>query len=167
MRILGIDQTLANSGWAYLDFTGGEWTLLGYGTIVTPANLKGHKGTFDRSLVLYHEYIQLLTSINPQTVAWELPAVGGSMHRPESSLIAGALLRIAVAEACPDAIIDVVGAQTAKKHITNNGNCSKQQMGAGVRARMDSITNASSDMKCNEHVRDAIALALTSCERDR
>lgn len=67
MKILGIDPGYATTGFGLIEAEGGQYRLLRYGVITTPADL-----TFPQRLkILYDDTVQLLQALTPEAVAVE------------------------------------------------------------------------------------------------
>ena len=67
MKILGIDPGYATTGFGLIEAEGGQYRLLRYGVITTPADL-----TFPQRLkILYDDTVQLLQALAPEAVAVE------------------------------------------------------------------------------------------------
>lgn len=159
--VLVFDQALANTGWAMI-WAHHSVGLQVYGTgLFKTESKKGHKGSLERATWLYGQYRSLIESwqgtFNGLYVACELPNVGAS-YRPESSLMAATALHIAALEC--NTTVDLVGAQTMKKHMTGNARASKQEVKAAVIERLDLEGH-----RKNEHIYDALGLGVTSLER--
>ncbi len=67
MIILGIDPGLAIVGWGVVDYSGSKFTVLGYGSIETPA----HTDTEDRLLLIYKGLTQIIEKYKPDQMAVE------------------------------------------------------------------------------------------------
>lgn len=67
MVILGIDPGLAIVGWGVVDYAGGRFKTLGYGSIQTPAGLR----TEERLARIYSELNEIIDHYNPVEMAVE------------------------------------------------------------------------------------------------
>ncbi len=67
MVILGIDPGLAIVGWGVIDYAGGRFKTLGYGSIQTPAGLR----TEERLARIYRELNEIIDHYNPSEMAVE------------------------------------------------------------------------------------------------
>lgn len=67
MIILGIDPGLAIVGWGVIEYTGSKFTVLGYGSIETPAKT----ATEDRLLLIYKGLKQIIEQYRPEQIAVE------------------------------------------------------------------------------------------------
>ena len=67
MKILGIDPGLARCGWGVVDYKASRFTTLGYGAIITPADME-----FGERLVTLHRSIcEIIAHFSPEQVAIE------------------------------------------------------------------------------------------------
>jgi Holliday junction resolvasome RuvABC endonuclease subunit len=155
--ILAVDQSLSNTGWAFLI---GKVVIL-TGNIKTDPQ-KGHEGTLTRGGDLFAEFCHLLDDRRPDLIVHELPPVGSRMMRPESSLVAAQALRdAAITREVP---VRMVGAQKVKKRLTGNGNAKKPE----VRQAILSFDPQVREKKpLNEAIFDAIGLGWVMCEQER
>ena len=67
MIILGVDPGLAIVGWGVLKYEKSKFTVLGYGSVETPANLS----TEDRLLLIHKGILQLIEQYHPDVMAVE------------------------------------------------------------------------------------------------
>lgn len=67
MIILGIDPGLAIVGWGVIEYSGSRFTVLGYGSIDTPA----HTATEDRLVMIYEGIKKLIETYRPDQMAVE------------------------------------------------------------------------------------------------
>ena len=67
MVILGIDPGLAIVGWGVIDYAGGRFRTLGYGSIQTPAGTR----TEERLVRIYRELNAVIDHYNPSEMAVE------------------------------------------------------------------------------------------------
>lgn len=67
MIILGIDPGLAIVGWGIIEYKASKTTVLGYGSIETPA----HIPTEDRLLLIYKGLEQIIDTYHPEQMAVE------------------------------------------------------------------------------------------------
>ena len=66
-RVLGIDPGLATVGYGVIDCENGEFTLIDYGAIITPPDLKMP----ERLDIIFSEMLCLLDSFRPDNIAFE------------------------------------------------------------------------------------------------
>lgn len=154
--ILAFDQSLANTGFALVF---GKKVIL-TGNLKSKESLSGHEASLDRAVILYDEVHSLLERHKPDLVVYETPPVGGGrMIRPESSLMAATVLRVASAKLSLPT--KMVGAQTAKKRLVGNGNAKKPEVREAIK-KLD--PNVMLIKPMNEGIFDAIALAWVAAE---
>lgn len=67
MIILGIDPGIAIVGWGVLDYTGGKFKVLGYGSVQTPSTMS----TEDRLCAIYSELKTIIGKYRPECMAIE------------------------------------------------------------------------------------------------
>ena len=67
MVILGIDPGLAIVGWGVVDYAGGRFKTLGYGSIQTPAGTR----TEERLALIYKQLNAIIDHFNPEEMAVE------------------------------------------------------------------------------------------------
>ncbi len=67
MIILGIDPGLATVGWGVIDYRGNRFKTLGFGAIITPANLP----TAERLTMIYDRISEIIIKYCPDAVAIE------------------------------------------------------------------------------------------------
>ena len=67
MVILGIDPGLAIVGWGVVDYAGGRFKTLGYGSIQTPAGTR----TEERLAMIYKQLNAIIDHFNPAEMAVE------------------------------------------------------------------------------------------------
>ncbi len=67
MVILGIDPGLAIVGWGVIEYSGNRFRTLGYGSILTPSDMK----TEDRLVEIYRRMRELIATYKPDCMAVE------------------------------------------------------------------------------------------------
>ena len=67
MIILGIDPGIAIVGWGVIDYSGSHFTVLGYGSIQTPAGMATEK----RLSVIYDDLSEIIEKYRPEQIAIE------------------------------------------------------------------------------------------------
>lgn len=157
-RILSFDQSLANTGWAYIVCGRVGET----GNIKTEREDKGHEDNLNRATTVFVEVLGLMQRFEmgrADLVVHETPPVGGRMMRPEASLMAATAIRIAAYQRWVP--VGMVGAQKAKKRWTGNGNAKKGAVKEAV-LRLHPYLKDLAPM--NEAVIDAIAIGLLAAE---
>lgn len=161
-RILAFDQALANTGWVLVN--GNPWRLYQTGAIRTSSVFQGHVGNLSRQQDLREEVGGLIETWNPDLIVHETPPVGGRMQRPESSLLgASAIWSAALDRSVP---LCMVSAQTAKKRLCDIRDADKRMVRKGLEQLLpETVFEAKNKkMQWNEHVRDALALAVVASE---
>jgi len=157
-RILSFDQSLSNTGWAYIE----QGRVVETGNIRTEKEDKGHEDNLNRGVAVYIEVEGLFERFEmgrDTLVVHETPPVGGRMMRPEASLVAATAIRIAAYRRWVP--VAMVGAQRAKKRWTGNGNAKKGAVKEAV-LRLHPYLKDLAPM--NEAVIDAIAIGLLAAE---
>lgn len=155
-RILAVDQSLANSGWAMIEMGVVTWT----GNIKTDPMSVGHEDTLLRGERVYAEYQLLLRKFEIDLIVHETPPVSGArMMRPESSLVSAVALRIAGSLA--GIPVEMVGAQRAKKRWTGNGNAKKPEVREALKAAFPELRQKK---PMNQAIIDALAIGLVVAE---
>lgn len=152
--VLAFDQSLAHTGWAIVDAQG---VVAVTGMLTTPS-AGGPIGNVERAVEIAAQVEDLLAerASEYQAIVMETPPAGYGMKRPESSLLAAAAIHTAADRR--GLMVEYVGAQRAKRVMTGKPNASKAEMKAAVCAR----TNLADCKPCNEHVSDAVGLALVA-----
>ncbi len=160
LRVLAFDQTLASAGWVCLH----GWTCFGSGVIAAePSTLKGPPLSVDRGARLHRWVEQLIKAMEPTHIVCEMPPIqGGGMRRPESSLMAS--LAIAIAADTQALPFSLVSGQTAKKRFGGNSSADKKAVREGI---FEVAPWFRVVKPMNEHVADALALALVFQEQHR
>jgi hypothetical protein len=159
--VVCFDQSIANTGWVYVT-SGPEGVLLrdcGSIPILPEGYPRGHEGTLMRGDVLGSKIERILNTIPGDVhVLHETPPIAtGKMSRPESSLVAAAVIRqVARRLGLP---VSMVANQHSKKVLVGNGNADKKQWHKALdRLPWSSHVGAK---PTNEGQRDAFCLALT------
>lgn len=159
-QIIAFDQTLAHTGWVVLT----SHIVLAAGVIVPPpVEVKGPPLSIDRGVVLHREMKALIGRWKPVRVVCEMPPVmGHKMHRPESSLMAALSAAVAADEMCLP--LTLVPAQKAKVRFGGDKDAKKMKVREGIFG----AAPFTRDVKpMNEHISDALALALLFMESDQ
>ena len=155
-EVLAFDQSITATGWIRLISGRGGLHVIEVGSISCPPDgyPKGHAGTLLRAEYVAKEMASILRRVPVLDVVHELPAVGGRMARPESSLLAALALRIEARRQGHG--VHIVQNQHSKKVLVGNGNASKSEWHAGI-----SKFTYSGPKPTNEGQRDAFCLGLT------
>lgn len=156
VRVLAFDQTLTNCGWAVYDAP--EQTVEACGVIKPePAYpCKSFELTFEKARLLEEGLVKVLTehAKTVDVIVMEMPAVTG--YRTESSLMAAEKI-LTVCRNLGLAKPVMVARNTAAAVVAGNGKATKQQTSQVV----NEIVKNRPKAPWNEHVRDAVLLALT------
>lgn len=160
-RILALDQSIANTGWAVIE-QGGRVSAQGNLKTepTTTAKSRSHEDLLQRASILFNEFVLLMQEVAPDLVVHEMPPAGGRMRGGgESSLVtANAVRNAATALAIP---VRMESAQRAKKRWTGNGNAEKKM----VKEALLRLEPSLADRKpMNEAIYDAIAVGWLASE---
>ena len=164
--ILGIDQSLANTGWALIQFAPGRRPhVLAYGTIVTKPieGLTGFTDSLARGESLASEISILLSGLltvsKIDRVVHEMPAMMGNAIsvKAEGPPIAALAVRLAIRFHQNTSIrmlpVVMMQNQRMKTWVTGDRKATKDMVRAGVWRAIDPF-------RTNEHVADAMGLVL-------
>jgi Holliday junction resolvasome RuvABC endonuclease subunit len=166
-RVLAFDQAIANTGWVLIQFVPGVATeILAAGTIhtTTEGDKVSWDDTLDRASRLFAEVSDLIWNLQPDLVLHEMPPVGSGpfIRGSYSSVTAAVAIRnAAMLQKRP---VDHVSANAVKKNLTGNGNAKKKEVRAAVESLIaDGVVfvNPGASLRLNEHIVDAIGIALT------
>lgn len=162
-RILGIDQSLSQTGWAMLV----DGAVVDTGMIKTEQieDKKGIEENYSRATGLFVDLVDLIFHHEPEVVVHELPAIGMKMMRTDASLIAGMAVRCAVQVHQKSQVL-MLGAQRVKKRMTGNANADKSEVRDAILRMMPNLKEECHDRKSplNNNVYDAIGLAIVAAE---
>ena len=167
-RVLAFDQTLTNTGVALVvnDHAG---LTVAYADLIGPfdrGDLRGFEETYSKAfrceqVIAWHVSTMMTTSIPPDTIVHEMPSVQG--YRTESSLMAGYFVRRAAhheARGVPVVAIQNQAMRTLLNHPHERYD--KKFVKAAVESLIPKERRAKPHVhRWNEHVHDAVALALT------
>ena len=161
--VMAFDQSLANTGWAFIIPTGTQPMVGCTGMITTPAVGTSIEGMLERSCDIHAEIYTLLQTFaaahEDLIVVHEQPIMGPGGH--EAALMAAEAVRIA--GAMLELPVRMVHAQLAKTHMTQKANASKAEVTEAVKRRMPDLKDRKV-RPLNQHVCDAIAAALYAGE---
>ena len=149
-RVLGIDPGLVVSGYAAVDFTGGQPAIVEAGTVTTDS-----EGDLAARIAQIHADLSaILGELGPDLAAVE--ELYGHYKHPRTAILMGHA-RGVVLLACRQAGVDVrnLSATNIKKNLTGNGHASKEQ----VQRVIQSVCGLS-ELPEPTHVADALAIAL-------
>jgi len=164
-RVLAFDQSVANTGWALVAVVGGVPRVLRTGMVVTePSGEAQMLDMLRRAMITYANVRSVILANEPQLIVHEIPlgGRGASLKGASSSLLASLAVRIAASEEHIET--EMVSGNRVKAHITGSGKASKSEVAAAVRARLPGLKEQKPG-PLNEHVYDAIGIALTHLEQ--
>lgn len=161
LKVLSVDQSLANSGWALIHFGASVPGVLDCGTIHSRPipDLSGYADSLTRGEHLFGAYRALIMDTSPTLIVHEAPAMQGKMvsRNREAPVIAVTALRCAAASLGHRGAIAMMQAQRVKKLVTGRHDADK----AMVREAVESVLSFPG--RINEHIADAAAIALAAC----
>jgi Holliday junction resolvasome RuvABC endonuclease subunit len=165
--VMAFDQAIRNTGWAVIHYEFFAPPLIyAIGTIKTSPDEErvSWDDTLERATRLMAGVMDLLYLYGPEVVVHEMPPVGGGpwVRAAYSSVVAAVAVRNAAY--LVKAPVTHISAQTVKKFLTGNGNAKKTAVRAAVLTLLESgqiQTNPQEKFQLNEHIVDAIGLALT------
>ncbi len=153
---MGIDPSLASTGYAFLKYHNNQFTALNFGEIKTSAQNK----LSERLVLIHHTISALMKTYSPTEVAIEEvfyaanPKVALTMgHARGAVLVAAALGGLIIAEYSPREI---------KMAVTGYGNASKEQVRRMVLTQLTLNSTA-----IGYDVADAFAAAICHCHRSK
>lgn len=170
-QVLAVDQSLSSSGLVFLSSLDGtiqvEWAVT-YRTGDDGEGAGGHEANLRRALELERLFSNLLETVSGDpTIVHEAPTTGGGkVMRPESSLMAAQALRSA-AYRWYLAVAPMVRAQDHKRFTCGQANATKKDHHRALMIWAEGLGIANLSVITNEHLRDALSIALTHLGRDR
>ncbi len=168
--VLAFDQSLANTGWAIVEFAPDKKpSIESFGTIRTSAGAAtGFEDSLLRGETLYkaaHEVVKDALLLDMASghlmVAHESPAMLSKTSRPTNKAEGGPISSMCVRLAAIENGISpvMIGATHAKKVVAGSGLATKPMVKSAV---LFTIENPPPPHKLNEHVCDAVAIAITA-----
>ena len=165
--VLSFDQTLTSCGIALVKHDDSglrvSWTEL-----IRPdaRGEVGFLGTYTKALDL-HEALLALDSAtevfdDAEVIVHEMPSTGG--HRTESALLAGYIVRVLAAECLTPC---TMVANASMRALLVPPDRRKDRSKAPIREAVDALFADRGEGPWNEHVRDAVGLALTHLKHRR
>jgi Holliday junction resolvasome RuvABC endonuclease subunit len=168
--VLALDQTIGHTGLVALEHTEHYLRVVDTKTIRTDPveGAEGYEDTIQRAAML----AEALTPIFQRVafyfpggeVVHEAPPVGGKFNRPESALLAAYAVRQA-ARAASLAVRPMVYPREHKKLVTGSANAGKPQVATAFPLLLAELEVQNFPTRTNEHVRDAMCVALTDLWR--
>ena len=164
MRILSVDQGLANFGFAVLEKDEKATKLLNYGCFVTKSDGDQQKRIFD----LINNFEMLVEQYKPDYIVHErlfFSPPGKNMRKKSASIlntnmITGAIWYIAGKHAVP---VAQYSPQTVKKLLTGNGRAEKET----IIKKIDNMFVIECLKSRKEHICDAVAIGLAFIQNDQ
>lgn len=158
--VLAFDQTLTNCGMAHVGHDS-RGLLVTVVDLLAPASREtGFKGTYSKSIELAHLVEQAIESTSRMRrideVVHEMPSTGG--FRTESALLAGYVVQQAAVD---HGLPCVMVANASMRSLLVPPERRKDKSKTPIREAIDTLFPARPDGPWNEHVRDAVGLALT------
>ena len=159
---LAFDQSLGNTGWALVKTTRHLVRVVDCGMYRSPeGRTPGPQGTLEAVKPMIKEFGRILGFYQADTILYELPAVAGK--RTESSLVAAACLQAAHMHHAVTTPLVVMPRQRAANKLVGNKDATKKETSALV----DELVGIWRPPKpWNEHVRDAVLLALAYARKE-
>jgi len=149
MRVLGLDPSSRSTGFALVESRGGEYTVLGYGTIKPGRSL----ALAQRVNTIREHVDSLILEHRPEEAAIENPFYSQNIKTAITlGQVRGAIL---VAVASRDLPLFEYSALEIKKAVTGYGQADKHQVNGMVRALLHM-----GDQSLEEDASDALATAI-------
>lgn len=171
-KIISFDQALSETGYVVIQSLGPHSPprFEATGMLSATHDVKGHENTLLRAASLYLEAKDLIAYHKPSmdlsfVVVHETPPTSagpGRMARPESSLLAALAIRIAAMESGCRVVMRA--RQKAYKRFTGSGNADKKYMKEALTKLLDARGIQRPTGPWNQHVIDALGLALLEVE---
>ena len=156
MRILGIDPGLATLGYGVIEADRGNYKLIQYGTVTTPAG----QPMPARLSAIYRGVSQLMEIYQPDEVAFE--ELFFSKNITTGIQVAGARgVALAACQSYTDKLFEYTPMQI-KQALTGYGNAEKKQMQQMVRMRL-----GIAEIPRPDDAADAVACAVTHAQAGR
>lgn len=158
-KVLAFDQSLANTGWAIVQYTG-TLSVVETGTISEQGIGNRFVDSLPHTVVLYQQFRTVLRNTRDCEVVHEAPGIG--MRNSDSSVMAATALRIAVEEEGRQ-VSWMPNRVSYYKTVTGNGKATKGDMKNVLADLFGHIKPG----PMNEHTRDAIGLGVAYLRSDR
>jgi hypothetical protein len=159
-KVLAFDASLSNVGWAVIWAEPDMVHVSQAGTLRPLEPDDGYIGTWRRASELRHQLL------NSEQFVWhrrartktvvEAPPVGGGLHRTESSLIAGMMVWQVFDDVQP------VSATHVSSVLLNEPKILSDDRKKRVRAEVIRLIPGAAGRNWNEHMRDAVSVALVT-----
>lgn len=150
MRILAVDQSLANTGLVWVESDPLQVTAKGM--LKSRGLLSGNEATLRRAEEMVGEFDALLSD-DIDLVLFEVPPLGNLVQRPESSLLSALALRVAARKKGKTCV--GVNTNKAKKFLTGSAQARKPKVREALLEKYPQFAGL------NQHQTDAVSLAVT------
>jgi crossover junction endodeoxyribonuclease RuvC len=150
MRILGLDPGTASTGYGIIDAVDGQFSVVGYGVISTPAGQEPAR----RLQTIYQELNELISAFRPDTAGIEEVFFGRNITTAISVGQARGVLLLALANAAVP--ISEYSPPKIKESVTGYGKADKAQVQLMVRNLLDMEETPRPD-----DAADGLAVAIT------
>jgi len=151
MIILGVDPGTRNTGFGVIDFEKNSSTLLHFGSI----KLDGEKPISERLVIIYSKLTAVIEAYKPKVIAVETAFYAKNISSTMKLGHARGVILLAAAQS--GAQILEISPREIKRHITGNGNASKEQV-----AKMVQLMLKLTDDFPVFDMSDAIAIAFSA-----
>jgi Holliday junction resolvasome RuvABC endonuclease subunit len=168
--VISFDQALANTGWVLIDYRRPVPAIIAGGTIKTrPSDDRtSWDDTLERASIILDGVNELLDTYSVDLVLHEMPPVGSGpfVRASYASVVASVAVRGAAHQ--HGLRTEHVAARKVKKHLTGNAGAKKKEVQDAIEKRIANGELADESpvrIKYNEHIYDAIGIAITYREK--
>lgn len=151
MIILGVDPGTRNTGFGVIDYEKNGSRLLHYGSV----KLDGNKPLSDRLVTIYSKISSVIEAYKPQCVAIETAFYAKNISSTMKLGHARGVILLAAAQSGSQIL--EISPREIKRHVTGNGNASKEQV-----AKMIQLMLNLTDQFPIYDISDAIAIAFSA-----
>lgn len=131
MIILGVDPGTRTTGFGIINFEKNSCELVDYGSI----KLDSHKPISERLVVIYSKITSLIEAYHPTCVGVETAFYAKNISSTMKLGHARGVILLAAAQS--DAQIVEISPREIKRHITGNGNASKEQVARMIQTMLN------------------------------
>jgi Holliday junction resolvasome RuvABC endonuclease subunit len=168
-RMLVMDQSLSNTGWAWLKVDDDGVVVVATGNIQTEpiAGLTSFEESFTRAVSIFVQTLSVIETCKPHLLVHEMPAARmprRSQNR-EAGIAACVAIRCAAHRYSGGLRVIMKQAQHVKKELTGDARAEKKTVSEAVRGRLPTLATRK-DLRFNEHTMDAIAIGLIAAEEE-
>lgn len=170
--VIAFDQTLAATAAMCVHRHGDALAVRGVKMLSGHSNATGDEGNLQKGVSLYHDLTYYLAGALSHhaegvTVVHEAPSVGGgTLHRPESSLLAAQALRLAC-DRIDIPVAPMVSSSAHKKAICGDGRATKNEAHEALAELAESLPIQGYQAVRNSDKRDALCIAITHLMRSK